>query len=96
MAPIQSGPTSWPIGGGPARKLTPGERQRRAVRLRIGLAMAGSAVRSHRVQETVIIAVIGGAALARLARENQIRALARLVAWDKRQGLRERRKARAA
>jgi hypothetical protein len=52
--------------------------------LLIGLGL----LRSRRFPGQVIIGAIGLAALARLARETQVRAWARLVAWDKRQNLR--------
>lgn len=51
-------------------------------------------LRSRRFPGQVIIGVIGLAALARIARENQVRAWARLVAWDKRQNLRDQRSAK--
>jgi hypothetical protein len=41
----------------------------------------------------VITGAIGLAALAGLVRENQLRAVARLVAWDKQQNLRYQRPA---
>jgi len=58
--------------------------------LLIGLGL----LRSRRFPGQVIIGVIGLVALARLARENQARAWARLVAWDKRQNLRYQRSAK--
>jgi len=58
--------------------------------LLIGLGL----LRSRRFPGRVIIGVIGLVALARLARENQVRAWARLVAWDKRQNLRYQRSAK--
>jgi type II secretory pathway pseudopilin PulG len=59
--------------------------------LRIGLGI----LRSRQFRELVIIGVIGAAALAGLARENQARARARVAAWDQRQHLRHQRTATA-
>ncbi len=49
---------------------------------------------SHPFRELVIAGVISVAALAGLARENQVRTLARLAAWEKQQILRQQRKAK--
>jgi hypothetical protein len=59
--------------------------------LRIGLGL----LLSRPFHKQVIAGVIGLAALAGLARENQARTRARLAAWDKRQNLRYRRTVKA-
>ena len=66
-------------------------RNHRRVMLRIGLGL----LLSRPFHELVIGGVIGLAALAGLARENQARTRARLAAWDKRQDLRYQRTAQA-
>jgi hypothetical protein len=66
-------------------------RSQRMAILRIGLGI----LLSRRFHELVICAVIALAALAGLARENQTRTWARLVAWDRRQNLRHQRTAKA-
>jgi hypothetical protein len=58
--------------------------------LSIGLGL----VLSRRFGGRVIAGVIGLAALAGLARENQARTRARLGAWDKQQNLRHQRTAK--
>jgi hypothetical protein len=73
--------------GEPARRSRQVRRSQRMVILRIGLGI----LLSRRFHELVICAVIALAALAGLARENQTRTWARLVAWDKRQNLRHQR-----
>jgi hypothetical protein len=82
------------IGPGPAvmaRRSRLARRRQRRVWLRIGLGI----LRSRPFHERVILAIIGAAAIARIARESQARALARLAAWDRQQSLRQRRKAGA-
>jgi len=66
-------------------------RNYRRVMFRIGLGL----LLSRPFHELVIAGVIGLAALAGLARENQARTRARLAAWDKRQDLRYQRTAQA-
>ena len=66
-------------------------RKYRRVMFRIGLGL----VLSRPFHEVVIAGVIGLAALAGLARENQARTRARLAAWDKRQNLRYERTVKA-
>lgn len=81
-------------GEGPAmgaRRSRLTRRRQRRVWLRIGLGI----LRSRPFHERVILAIIGAAAMARIARESQARALARLAAWDRQQRLRQRRKAGA-
>jgi hypothetical protein len=58
--------------------------------LRIGLGLLGS----RPFHKLVITAVIGLAALAGLARENQARTFVRVAAWDRQQNLRHQRTAR--
>jgi hypothetical protein len=57
----------------------------------IGLALAARLARDSRTREHVIMAVIVLAAVRGLAQANRARVFARLVAWDKRQTLREHR-----
>jgi hypothetical protein len=59
------------------------------IMLRIGLAGVASTLRSPKFYESVIVGVIGVAALARAARENQARTRERLAAWDKKQAMRQ-------
>jgi hypothetical protein len=66
-------------------------RKYRSVMFRIGLGL----VLSRPFHEVVIAGVIGLAALAGLARENEARTRARLAAWDKRQNLRYQRTVKA-
>jgi len=66
--------------------------------LTIGLGVVANVLRSRRFHELVMVFVIGLAAVAGLSRENQARALARVVAWDEKRNLRDQRtpKARSA
>jgi hypothetical protein len=59
--------------------------------LRIGLGL----LRSRQLHEQVIFGIIGLAALAGIARENQARAVTRLAAWNQQQTLRLQRKTKA-
>ncbi len=68
------------------------DRRRRAALLAAGFVALARLARDRRFQEGVLTVVIGIAAAAALARENQARSLARLVAWDQRQKLRQVRK----
>jgi hypothetical protein len=76
---------------GSARRARAASRSRRRVMLRIGFGL----LLSRQFHELVIAGVIGLAALAGLARENQARARTRLAAWDKRQNLRYERTVKA-
>jgi hypothetical protein len=73
-----------------ARRSRLARRRRRAVWLRIGLGI----LRSRPFHERVVLVVIGVAAITRLGRESQARALGRLAAWDRRQRQRLQRKAK--
>jgi hypothetical protein len=75
----------------PARRLRAASRRRDAVIVVIGLAAVARLPWDSRAQQHAIMLAIGLAAAAALARENQARSLARLVAWDQRQNLRQSR-----
>lgn len=75
---------------GQARKSRVVGRRPGMVVLLIGLGM----LRSRRFHEQVITGAIRLAALTRIAHQNEARAWAGLVAWDKRQNLREQRSAK--
>jgi hypothetical protein len=70
-----------------ARRSRAARRNRRMALLRIGLGL----LLSSRFLVHVIAGVIGLAALAGLARENEARTVVRLAAWDKQQKLRHQR-----
>ena len=72
-----------------ARTARAADRRRRAALLAAGLVALGRLPRDRQFQERVIMLVIGIAAAAAIARENQARSLARLAAWDQRQKLRQ-------
>jgi hypothetical protein len=59
-------------------------REHRLVWLGIGLAALLHVVRTRRFAVLLITGVVGVAALAVVARENQARNLARVAAWDRR------------
>jgi hypothetical protein len=75
----------------PVRRLRAASRRRDAVIVVIGLAAVARLPWDSRTQQHAIMLAIGLAAAAALARENQARSLARLVAWDQRQNLRQSR-----
>jgi hypothetical protein len=79
----------------PARQPGAANRQRRMIILGIELNAVARYLGSSRFREHVIVAALGLAALAALARENHERNVARLVAWDQRRNLRDLRAARA-
>ncbi len=60
-----------------------GRSEQRVTRLFTVLAVAAGILRSRRFHEPVIVGAIVLAALAGLGRENQARAIARIVAWSK-------------
>jgi hypothetical protein len=68
---------------GPASQFGAVSHQRDVVWLGIGLAALTRLLRDPRFHGRVIVSVVGLAALASLARENQARVKARLVAWDR-------------
>jgi hypothetical protein len=55
----------------------------------VGAALTVHALRSHRLQEKLIIGAIGLAALREISKESRTHALDRVVAWDKRQRQRQ-------
>ena len=61
----------------------------------IGATAAARIVRDRRTYERVILLAIVLAAAAGMARASQLRSVARLIAWDKRQRLAEQRRAGA-
>ncbi len=79
----------------PARQAQAESRQRRVIVTGIGLAALARFLGSRRFLSYVITGAIGLAAAASLSRENQARAAARVVAWDKQRKLREQRTAEA-
>src|SRR5437016_14629724 len=76
---------------GPGPQADAEGRQRRLIVRGIELAAVAQYLGSRRFLERAIVGAIGLAALASLARENQARALTRLVAWDKQRNLVRRR-----
>lgn len=74
---------------GQARQSRTVSRHHRMAIFRIGLGL----LLSRRLHAHVITGAIGLAALAGLVRENEVRTVARLVAWDKQQNLRYQRPA---
>lgn len=74
---------------GQARQSRTVSRHYRMAIFRIGLGL----LLSRRLHAQVITGAIGLAALAGLVRENEVRTVARLVAWDKQQNLRYQRPA---
>ena len=85
------GTVTGPVPGVVARQSRAARRRQRAVWLRIGLGI----LRSRPFHERVVLVIIGVAAIARIARDSQAGALARLAAWDRRQRQRLQRKAGA-
>jgi hypothetical protein len=75
-----------------ARRSRAARRNRRVALLRIGLGF----LLSSRFLVHVITGLIGLAALAGLAQENEARTVVRLAAWDKQQNLRHQRTALSA
>ena len=71
-----------------ARRSRAVRRNRRIAMLRIGLGL----LRSRQLHAQVITGIIGLAALAGIAREDQARAVTRLAAWNQQQTLRLQRK----
>lgn len=59
------------------------------------LMVALGLLRSRPLHERIVLALVVLAALTGLARENQTRNIARLVAWDQKQTLRQQRAVRA-
>lgn len=84
---ISSGPTDL------APKPPGASRRQKTVLAVIGVTAAARIVRDRRTFERVILLAIVMAAAAGLARAGQVRSIARLVAWDKRQTLAEQRRA---
>src|SRR5580700_2676432 len=86
---ISSGPT------GLASKPPDASRRQKAVLAAIGVTAAARIVRNRRTYERMILLAIVLAAAAGIARASQLRSMARLAAWDKRQTLAEQRRAGA-
>ncbi len=80
-------------GSQPVRQARTVHHHNRIVWLLIGLKLAGDVLRSRRSHELAIVGAIMLAALAHQARENHAQILARLIAWDRRQGQTLRRQA---
>jgi hypothetical protein len=79
---------------GSAQQPGAANRQRHMIILGIELDMVARFLGSSRFREFVIVGAIALAALASLARENQERSVASLVAWDQRRAAREVRRAK--
>lgn len=77
---------------GPAGQVPAESRQRRALVTAIGLAALARYLGSRRFLSYVVTGAIGLAAAARLSRENQVRAAARMAAWDKQRRLLDQRR----
>jgi hypothetical protein len=90
-----SEPEAVTPGRGGRRVRQVASRKHRMIVLGIELDAVARLLRDRRFQETVIMCIIGLAALARLMRESQERSFARLTAWDKKQRLRRQRRAGA-
>jgi hypothetical protein len=60
-------------------------RQRSMIMVWIGLGTVYRLLRNHRFHIFAVTAVIGVAAISRVAKENQARSMERLVAWAKKQ-----------
>ena len=86
---ISSGPA------GLAPKPPSASRRQKTVLKVIGVTAAARIVRDRRTYERVILLAIGLAAAAGIARAGQVRSIARMIAWDKRQTLAEQRRAGA-
>ena len=73
------------MSNGSAWSVRAAERRRRAVLVAVVLVALARVPRDRRFQEHVLMLAIVLAAIASLGKENQARALARLIAWDERQ-----------
>lgn len=62
----------------------------------IGVTVAARIVRDRQTYERVILLAIVLAAAVGIARGGEVRSIARLIAWDKRQTLAEQRRAEAS
>ena len=85
-AAVIPGGTGWAA----RRRSRAASRHHRWALLRIGLGV----LLSHPFRKAVITAVLGVAAVAGLARENQVRTVARVGVWNEQQRLRDQRKAK--
>jgi hypothetical protein len=84
---VRSRSVNGPVGQVPAES-----RQRRVLVTVIGLAALARYLGSRRFLSYVVTGAIGLAAAASLSRENQVRAAARMAAWDKQRRLLDQRK----
>ena len=73
----------------PAPAAGPDARQRRMIVIGVELTALVRYLGSRRFVRHVIVGVVGAAAAASLARENQTRGVARVSAWDKARQARE-------
>ena len=80
--------------GLPPKSPTTSRRQNTVLAV-IGATAAARIVRNRRTYERVILLAIVLAAAAGMARASQLRSVARLIEWDKRQALAEQRRAGA-
>jgi hypothetical protein len=81
---------------GLAHKSPAASRRQNTVLAVIGVTVAARIVRDRRTYERVILLAIVLAAAGGIARAGQVRSMARLIAWDRRQTLAEQRRAEAS
>jgi hypothetical protein len=82
--------------GGSAHKPGSLSRREKVVLAVIGVTAVTRMARDHRTYERVILIALALTAVAGIARAGQVRAIARLIAWDKEQTLAEQRRAEAS
>jgi hypothetical protein len=82
--------------GGSAHKPGSLSRREKVVLAVIGMTAVTRMARDHRTYERVILIALALTAAAGIARAGQVRAIARLIAWDKEQTLAEQRRAEAS
>jgi len=81
---------------GSAHKSPSLSRREKVVLAVIGVTAVTRMARDHRTYERVIMVALALIAAAGTARAGQVRAIARLIAWDKQQTLAAQRKAEAS
>ena len=82
--------------GGSAHKPPSLSRREKVVLAVIGVTAVTRMARDRRTYERVILVALALTAAAAIARAGQVRAITRLIAWDKEQTLAEQRRAEAS
>jgi len=91
---METARSSGPAGS--AHKSRSLSRREKVVLAVIGVTAVTRMARDRRTYERVILVALALTAAAGIARAGQVRAMARLIAWDKQQTLAERRRAQAS